>query len=216
MPMLAFTNADAGVQIQPMQVFTFPRRRCSRCRGVRTSRLAGPIPLPEARASGPPQPWVLPRSGTPRSPYPAIDLELADRTVFDVLVRAADRFGEKPALQVRRGGRWIRYTYRDLVDATGSVMQRFLDRGLQPGDRVAITGESAPEWGVTFFAAMRAGLTAVPLDPQLPPADAWAAARFAEAKSFKSPMLQARTPGVLTERFRRRCRNRSSILRARS
>ncbi len=142
-------------------------------------------------AGGEPTPRILGAQTSDQGGAGAAIDALGGGNLFDVLVRAAGRFGEKPALQVRRGGRWIRYTYQDLVDATGSVMQRFIDRGLQPGDRVAITGESAPEWGVTFFAAMRAGLTAVPLDPQLPPADAWAAARFAEAK------LMCATPATL-------------------
>ncbi len=102
--------------------------------------------------------------------------------VFDVFRRAAEQFGEKPFLQIKRGNRWTRYTYDDALQATGTIMRRFLERNLQPGDRVAICGESCPEWGLTYLAAMRAGLTAVPLDPQTPPAEAWLAARFADVK----------------------------------
>lgn len=110
--------------------------------------------------------------------------------LFDVFRRAAERFGDKPALQIRRDGRWVRYTYEEALRATGMIMRRFMERGLKPGDRVAICGESGPEWGLTYLAAMRAGLTAVPLDPHLPPADAWSAARFAEAR------LMAATPST--------------------
>ncbi len=115
---------------------------------------------------------------------------LKGANLFDVFSRAAERFGEKPALQIRRNGRWIRYTYEEAPRTTGMIMRRFTERGLQPGDRVAICGESGPEWGLTYLATMRAGLTAVPLDPQLPPDEAWAAARFAEVK------LMCATPAV--------------------
>ena len=64
-------------------------------------------------------------------------------------------------------------------------MQRLTERGLAPGDRVAICAENGPEWGLTYLAIMRVGLTAVPLDPQLPAAEAWSAARFAKAKLIK-------------------------------
>ncbi len=103
-------------------------------------------------------------------------------SLFEIFRHSAERFPEKHALQIRRGNRWVRYTYDEALRATGTLMRRFTERGLAPGDRVAICGESSPEWGLTYLAAMRAGLTAVPLDPQLPPADVWGAVRFAGAR----------------------------------
>ena len=82
------------------------------------------------------------------------------------------------SVQIRRGTRWIRYTYDDALRTSGTIMRRFTERGLSPGDRVAIYGENEPAWALTYLAAMRAGLTAVPLDPQLPPAEALTSARF--------------------------------------
>jgi len=107
---------------------------------------------------------------------------LAGTNLFEVFRRAAERYRDKPALQVRRNGRWLRYTYEEALHATGTIMRRFQERGLRPGDRITICAESCPEWGLTYLAAMRAGLTVVALDPQLPPADVWAAVRFVEAK----------------------------------
>ncbi|MEK7732529.1 MAG: AMP-binding protein, partial [Planctomycetota bacterium] len=102
--------------------------------------------------------------------------------LFDLFHRSADRFPDKPALQIRRDGRWICYSYDESLRATGTIMRRFQERGLVAGDRVVICAENGPDWGLTYLAAMRAGLTAVPLDPQLPPAEAWSAARYAKAK----------------------------------
>ena len=107
---------------------------------------------------------------------------LQGNTIFDVFRRSAERWPEKHALQIRRGGRWVRYTYDEALLATGTIMRRFEERGCRPGDRVILSGENGPEWGLTYLAAMRTGLTAVPLDPQLPAADVWAAARFVDAK----------------------------------
>ncbi|MCH8251115.1 MAG: AMP-binding protein [Planctomycetes bacterium] len=107
---------------------------------------------------------------------------LEGRDLFDVFQRSARRFPEKPAFQVRRQGRWIRYSYDEALQGTGAIMRRFVERGLVPGDRVAICGDNCPEWALTYLAAMRAGLTAIPLDPQLRSSEAWSAARFAAAK----------------------------------
>jgi len=102
--------------------------------------------------------------------------------LFDLFRRSAERLPDKPALQVRRDGRWICYTYDEALRATGTIMRRFQDRGLVAGDRVVICAENGPDWGLTYLSAMRAGMTAVPLDPQLPPAEAWSAARYVQAK----------------------------------
>lgn len=102
--------------------------------------------------------------------------------VFEAFRRSAAVFGDKPALQIRRDGRWIRYTYDEVLRATGTIAKRFTERGLKPGDRVALSAENGPEWGLAYLAIMRCGMTGVPLDPQLPPGEAWNAARFAGAK----------------------------------
>lgn len=102
--------------------------------------------------------------------------------LFDLFRRSAGRFPDKSAIQIRRDGRWIRYSYDEAFRATGTIMRRFQELGLKANDRVVICSENGPEWGLTYLAAMRAGLTAVPLDPQLPPAEAWSAARYARAR----------------------------------
>lgn len=107
---------------------------------------------------------------------------LSADNLFEAFERAAERFHEKPALQIRRNGRWVRYSFDDVYRATGTIMRRFQELGLVRGDRVAICGESGPEWGLVYMAIMRAGMTAIPLDPQLPAKEAWACTRFAKGK----------------------------------
>jgi long-chain acyl-CoA synthetase len=116
---------------------------------------------------------------------------LQGESIFEIFRRTAERCPDKPVFRVKRRNRWIRYTYDEALRATGTIMSRFTERGLKPGDRVAICGENCPEWGLCYLAVMRAGLTAVPLDPQMLPDDAWSAARFAEAKlMFASPQTR--------------------------
>lgn len=103
-------------------------------------------------------------------------------TIFSVFARTAAKFPTKTAVQICRGGTWIRYTFDDLLRATGTVMRRLLEHGLLPGDRVAICGDNGPEWGIVYLGLMRGGFTAVPLDTQLSPEDFWGAVRFAKAR----------------------------------
>lgn len=105
-------------------------------------------------------------------------------TIFDAFDRIARLAGEKVALQMKRRGRWVRYTYEEAHAATATIVRRFAEFGLKPGDRVALCGENCPAWGLIYLAAMRAGLTAVPLDPQLPADDLLDGAAFTGAKLF--------------------------------
>jgi len=107
---------------------------------------------------------------------------LEAQTIFDAFERVAKLCGNKAALQIRRNGKWVRYTYAEALAATGDIARRFKECGCTVGDRVALCGENGPEWGLTYLGAMRAGLTAVPLDPQMPPKEVIDCAQFAEAK----------------------------------
>ncbi len=107
---------------------------------------------------------------------------LKGHNIFEVFRRAVDRYGDKSMLQIRRESRWLRYTYREAFQSTGAIVRRLHERGLSRGDRVAICAGGSPEWSLTYLSIMRAGLTAIPLDPELPPKEALAHARFAGAK----------------------------------
>ena len=75
----------------------------------------------------------------------------------------AQRFGNKTALS-SHGHPGEQYTYAELDEASARLATGMIGLGVRPGDRVAILSESRPRWGVTFFAAIRAGAIVVPLD----------------------------------------------------
>lgn len=112
---------------------------------------------PYARA-----PWVeaYPAS-VPREPVvPNLPLgQLLDEVVA--------RFGPQTAVICRR----TRITYLDLktrVDRLAATLHRL---GVHPGDRVAIVLPNTPEFVVSFFATLRLGAVAVPLNPFSTPAE---------------------------------------------
>ncbi|MBI3834238.1 MAG: AMP-binding protein [Planctomycetes bacterium] len=130
--------------------------------------------------SADPAPRIL---GVPPEPQDAPDRHLArSENLFAAFVETARRFKNKPMLRVHRGGRWVTYSYGEAFEATGSIVRRFHEAGIKSGDRVAICAENSPEWGLVYLALMRAGITAVPLDPQLPADEVLAAVRFAQTR----------------------------------
>jgi len=91
----------------------------------------------------------------------------------EALLASFAALGERPALtfyraRTRIGG----LGYRELLAAVGRATRRLRDElGLRPGDALAVLSPNRLEVPPLLFAAMRLGLTLVPLNPTTPPAD---------------------------------------------
>jgi long-chain acyl-CoA synthetase len=86
-------------------------------------------------------------------------------TLLDLVDDAIARFGDRPALAIRReDGTTEGWTYRELDRHARAAAFRLRALGLQPGDRLLTWSPSAPELPATYLGAMRAGLVLVPLD----------------------------------------------------
>lgn len=90
-----------------------------------------------------------------------------DLTINKLFSQAVSSFGERIALQVKRDNLWSSVNYRDL-EAQGLSIAAFLNaQGFKKGDFVALLLENRPEWAMIYLGIMFAGLSCVPLDPQL-------------------------------------------------
>jgi acyl-CoA synthetase (AMP-forming)/AMP-acid ligase II len=87
----------------------------------------------------------------------------------DLLEAAAGRRPEAVAL-VGTADR-LPITYGGLVRLVDDLARRLKDGGLAPGDRIGLRACSGTAFVVALFAASRAGLIVVPLDPALPVAE---------------------------------------------
>ncbi|WP_448615450.1 AMP-binding protein [Modestobacter sp. URMC 112] len=84
-----------------------------------------------------------------------------DARTFDALVRrAAAVRGDHPALV--QGSR--RLTWADVDAAVDRVAAGYAERGLVPGDRVAVQLPNGVEWVLAAVGALRAGLVVVPVN----------------------------------------------------
>ena len=91
------------------------------------------------------------------------DQPLQYETVDGVLRKAASAWPDRPALTVRSQQR--RYTYRALDAAVEKVARGLLACGLTPGERIGIWSPNNSEWVLIMFAAARAGLILVNINP---------------------------------------------------
>lgn len=88
---------------------------------------------------------------------------LLDLTVDGVLMAAVAAHGSRPALIVPHEG--VRLTYAELDVAVDHLARGLLGSGLVPGDRIGIWAPNRAEWFLTMFAAARAGLILVNVNP---------------------------------------------------
>jgi long-chain acyl-CoA synthetase len=88
---------------------------------------------------------------------------------FTTLTQLTDAFGahaERPALYAFGADRMQVITYGSLAEAIDQTAQGLHARGIGRGQRVLICAPNSPEWIVAYFAVVRAGATAIPLDNQ--------------------------------------------------
>ena len=85
------------------------------------------------------------------------------RTIDGVLRAALAGGADRLALVVPHQG--VRYSYRDLDAAVERVARGLVGCGLKPGDRIGIWAPNCVEWLLTMFAAARAGLILVNINP---------------------------------------------------
>jgi long-chain acyl-CoA synthetase len=87
---------------------------------------------------------------------------LQENTLLHVLNRSTELYGDKPALSFVNG---ISYSYAEIKQQIDEISTFLHERGVFPGDRVAILGENSPHWGIAYFSVTTMDAVAVPVLP---------------------------------------------------
>ena len=93
----------------------------------------------------------------------ATDVPLIELTIGAMLDQAAVRWPDHEAVVVRQQG--VRWTYAELQQRVDEFAAGLLALGLLPGDRIGIWSPNNIEWIITQFAAAKAGLILVTINP---------------------------------------------------
>src|SRR4051794_941716 len=89
-------------------------------------------------------------------------------TLLDLLESSAARYGEKPALGLRRDdGTTFHWSYREVQRRARLAAWRLKALGLEPGDRILTWSSSTPALPAVYFGSMYARLIYVPLDSRM-------------------------------------------------
>jgi long-chain acyl-CoA synthetase len=85
------------------------------------------------------------------------------QTIADLLPRAAAMYGTAIAVKYKEGDRWIDRTFDEVREIVRPLAFGLVTLGVEKGDRVAILGNTRPEWTYFDFAALSVGATVVPI-----------------------------------------------------
>src|ERR1700722_2457500 len=88
---------------------------------------------------------------------------LIGETIGALLDRIAAEAPDSPALVMRHQN--IRWNYRQLRERVDDLAAGLIALGLEVGDRIGIWSPNNAEWGLTQFAAAKAGLILVNINP---------------------------------------------------
>jgi fatty-acyl-CoA synthase len=91
------------------------------------------------------------------------DAPLLGETIGHALDKAVARWGDREALVSPSHD--VRWTWKEFAERADALAAGFLALGLQPGERIGIWSLNRPEWTLTQFAAAKAGLILVTINP---------------------------------------------------
>ncbi len=85
--------------------------------------------------------------------------------LLDLFDTSTKRFATRVAMRIERNGRKEQYTFEDVRELTLRAAGFLASKGIQQNDRVILFSNNMPEWGMTYFGILKAGATAIPIDP---------------------------------------------------
>src|SRR3954470_6474015 len=85
------------------------------------------------------------------------------KTIADLIVRAAEQYGDRVAARHKVDGAWQDVTYAQVGEIVREIGLGLIDLGIEAGERVCILSRTRAEWTYCDFAVASAGAVAVPV-----------------------------------------------------
>jgi long-chain acyl-CoA synthetase len=119
------------------------------------------------------------------------------KDLLDLFDTSVKRFSTRVAMRIEREGKKEQYTYDDVRELTLRAAGFLAKNGITSGDRVILYSHNMPEWGMAYFGILKAGATAIPIDPASSVAEIINFAKAGEASAILiSPKLAEENPDL--------------------
>lgn len=118
-------------------------------------------------------------------------------TLYDLVRNSIEKFSEKVAFTMLDGEE---VSFAEVGRRIEKVQQSLVSAGLNPGDKVALYSSSMPNWGVSYFAVVSAGMVVVPILPGFSGEEVQKILEHSESKALLvSDKLYAKLPKKAVE-----------------
>lgn len=92
--------------------------------------------------------------------------------LFDLLPFYKKNFKAKDdVLSGKEGGKWVKYSIDQYIDAAANISYGLLQLGVQPGDKIATISNNRPEWNFLDMGILQIGAVHVPIYPTISESD---------------------------------------------
>jgi long-chain acyl-CoA synthetase len=92
--------------------------------------------------------------------------------LFDLLPYYKKSFKAKDdVLAGKDGGKWVRYSIDQYIEAAGNISYGLLHLGVKPGDKIATISNNRPEWNFLDMGILQIGAVHVPIYPTISESD---------------------------------------------
>lgn len=103
--------------------------------------------------------------------------------VFDLLTVYSQKWPEQTvALAKKENATWKEYSPREYQVLANMVSYALMESGINAGDKVALIGESCPEWNIMDMGILQIGAITVPIDPRVNEEQCRSILRHSDAK----------------------------------
>src|SRR3954463_14606143 len=84
-------------------------------------------------------------------------------SLVDLLESSVAKYGERPLLGTKRGGRWVYTTYAEFQALVDALRAGLVSIGVGRGDKVGVIANNRLEWAVLAYATYGVGAALVPM-----------------------------------------------------
>ncbi len=89
------------------------------------------------------------------------------KRIFDLHMHQLNNYPKKDALNAKINGKWVSTSTQDFIEEAENFASALLEKGLQPGDKVALISNNRPEWHIIDLGILMAGMINVPIYPTI-------------------------------------------------
>lgn len=89
------------------------------------------------------------------------------KRIFDLHFHQLNNYPKSDSLTAKINGEWVPISTQSFIEQAEDVSAALLEKGLKPGDKIALISNNRPEWHILDLGILMAGMINVPIYPTI-------------------------------------------------